>query len=143
MGSASIFENPPHSRPPIPTRTPCARCVPPTAAGGGGRPGTIEAGLGVDLATIGSASVCNFTCCWCGQRPNDLYGFRNNRQVLCVDVTASHTPEESNDWGDGFFLIGAGALAYIIVRGLWRPPGSSTRSDQQSGSSDINSPIGF
>jgi hypothetical protein len=45
--------------------------------------------------------------------------------------------------GDGFFLIGAVALAYIVVRGLWRPPRVKHWSDQQSGSSDINSPIGF
>jgi hypothetical protein len=45
--------------------------------------------------------------------------------------------------GDGFFLIGAVALGYIIVRGLWRPPKVKHRSDQQSGSSDINFPIGF
>jgi hypothetical protein len=43
---------------------------------------------------------------------------------------------------DGFFLVGAIALAYIVVRGLWRPPGVKHPADQ-GGSSDINPPIGF
>ena len=98
---------------------------------------------GVDLASIGSATVCNFIA-GAVSGPNDLYGFRNNRQVLCVGCKG--IPQRLRNpmtVGDGFFLIGAVALAYIVVRGLWRPPRVKHWSDQQSGSSDINSPIGF
>ena len=97
----------------------------------------------MDLASIGSASVCNFTA-GAVTGPNNHYGFRNNRQVLCVGCNGiPQRLRNSMTVGDGFFLIGAVALAYIIVRGLWRPPRVKHRSDQQSGSSDINPPIGF